>query len=121
MGLSLSCASTSASMTPTSAGSDRRSGLTELPGQGPLMYAELARHDRERRALLVPRGRQGNGLVGHLADHPPSSDTGLVEVMDHRRPMNSVPTGGCFDRRAVSIELDECIDLARRQPSLHRV
>ena len=56
-------------MAPASPGSDRRSRLAELSRQGPLMDPELAGHDRERRALLVPRGRKSNGFVGHLADH----------------------------------------------------
>ncbi len=101
-------------MAPASPGSDRRSRLAELSRQGPLMDPELAGHDRERRALLVPRGRKSNGFVGHLADHRPSRDPGLVEVVDDGRSMHSVSARERVDRRAVSIEPNQCIDVARR-------
>ena len=78
------------------------------------MHAELAGHDREGRALLVPRRRQDYRLVGHLADHAPSRDAGSVEVVDDGGPVDLVPTGERVDRRAVPIEADECIDLTRR-------
>ena len=85
------------------------------------MYAELARYDRERRALLVPCGCEDNRFVGHLADHPPTRNSQLVEVVDDRGPVDLVPSRERVDRRAVSIEADQCVDLGRRQPSLHRV
>ena len=78
------------------------------------MYSEFSRHERERRALLVPCGCQGNRLVGHLADYPPTSDTGLVELVDHCCSVHLVSAGGRVDRRAVLIEADECIDVVRR-------
>ena len=63
------------------------------------MHSELARHDRERHALLVPCRGEGNRFVGHLADDPPSSDPGPVEVVDDRGPMDLVADG-----RVASIE-----------------
>jgi hypothetical protein len=86
-----------------------------------LVYSEPAGHDREGRALFVPCRREGNRRVVHLADHPPSSDAGTVEVEDDRRSMNSVLAGERVDRRAVSIEPDQRLDLGRRQSLLHRV
>jgi hypothetical protein len=85
------------------------------------VHPELVCHDRERRALLVPFCREGNRLVGHLADHAPSRDAGAVEVVDDGGAVYLVAACECVDRRAVLIEADECIDLARRQASLHRV
>ena len=79
------------------------------------MHSELSGHEGERRALLVPRRGEGNRLVGHLADHRPSSDTSLVELVDDRRPVDLVPARKCIDRRAVSIEADQCIDLGSQQ------
>ena len=78
------------------------------------MHFELAGHDRERRALFVPRRGKGNGLVVHLADHSPSRDAGPVEVVDDGGPMNLVPTGETVDRRTLSVELDQRACGARR-------
>ncbi len=85
------------------------------------MYSELPRHDSERHAFLVPRCGQGHGLVGHFADHAPSSDAGSVEMLDDSGPVDAVPTGESVDRGTVSVEADQCIDLARWQSSLDRV
>ena len=85
------------------------------------MNPELAGHDRERRTFLVPCRSEDHGLVGQLADHAPSRDARLVEVVDDGGPVDLVPTCKRVDRRAVSIEADQCIDLAGRQSSLDRV
>ena len=85
------------------------------------MHSELAGHDRERCALLVAGRGEGDRFVGHLANDAPSGDAGLVEVVDDRCSMYSVQAGERVDRRAVSIEADQSIDLGRRQSSLDRV
>ena len=85
------------------------------------MHPELARHDRERRAFLVPCRREGDRFVGHLANYPPTSDARVVEMVDHRRSVNLISAGEHVDRIAISIETDECIDVGRRQSSLDRV
>ena len=85
------------------------------------MNHELARDDCERRALLVARSGQGNRCIGHLADHAPSWDVDLVEVVDDGGPVDAVPTRESVDRHAISVELDQPFDLRPRQPSLHRV
>ncbi len=54
------------------------------------MHPELVCHDRERRALVVAGGCHGDRLVGHLADHPLTGDTGPVEVVDHRRSVQLI-------------------------------
>lgn len=109
------------SMVPASAGSDRGSGPAKFPCQGALMHRELARHDRERRALLIAFGGQGDAVVAHLSDVTSTSDPCLVEVVDHRRSMDLISTGERVNRRTASIEDDQCIDLGRGQSSLHRV
>jgi len=83
---------------PTSTGSDRDSCPAEFSRQGPLVHSELARRGRERRALLVAFGGEGDRGVGHLADDAPSRDAGLVEVVDDGRPVDVVPTGERVDR-----------------------
>ncbi len=85
------------------------------------MHSELAGHDRERRALLVPCCGEGNRLIGHLEDHPPSSDTGLVEVVDHRRWVHSVSAGEHVDRATLSVPVDQLVDLRSGEPGLDRV
>ena len=85
------------------------------------MHAELARHECERRALSVPCRGEGDRLVGHLADHAPTSDAGLVEVVDHRRSVQLISAGEPVNRRAFSVEADQCIDVGRLQSSLDRV
>ena len=85
------------------------------------MHPELAGHDRERRSLLVPCGREGNRFVGHLADDAPSGDAGTVEVVDDGGLVNFVETGESVDRRASSVVVDQLCDLCSGRPSLHRV
>ena len=85
------------------------------------MYSELVRHDSQRRTLLVACRGVGDRLVGHLVDHAPSGDAGLVEVVDDGGPVDLVPTGESIDRSALAIQLGQPVDLAFGQPSLHRV
>ena len=85
------------------------------------MYTELSCHDSERHAFLVPRCGQGDGLVGHFADHAPSSDAGLVEMVDHRGPVHLVPAGEFVDGSTLAVPMDQLFDLGSRQPPLHRV
>ena len=60
-------------------------------------------------------------LLATTASDAPPVDAGLVEVTDDRCSMYSVQAGERVDRRAVSIEADQSIDLGRRQSSLDRV
>ena len=85
------------------------------------MDAELVGHDHERSALRVACRGQGNRLVGQLPDHPPTGDTGPVEVVDHRRSVQLISAGESVNRRAFLVEADQCIDVGRRQSSLDRV
>ena len=85
------------------------------------MYAELAGHDRERRALLIPCGRHGNRFVVHLADHAPSGDAGLVEVADDGGPVNFVEMGESVDRRTSSVVVDQLVIFGSGESTLHRV
>jgi len=85
------------------------------------VHPELAGHGRERRSVLVPGRGRGNRLVGHLADHPPSNDAGLVEVVDDGGPVDFVATGESVDRTTFVVEVDQLFDLCSAQPSLHRV
>ena len=85
------------------------------------MHSELACHDRERRALRVACGGQGDRFVGHLAGHAPSGNTGSVEVVDDRGPVDFVATGEPVDRGTLSVELAQLFDLGLGQPALHRV
>ena len=86
-----------------------------------MVYSELVGHDRDRRALLVSCRCEGDRFVGHLAGHAPSCDAGAVEVVDDGGAVYLMAARECVDRRAVLIEADQCIDLVRRQSSLHRV
>ena len=85
------------------------------------MYTELSCHDSERHAFLVPRCGQGHGLVGHFADHAPSSDAGSVEMLDDSGPVDAVPTGEIVDRCTLAVPVDQLVDRGSRQPALHRV
>lgn len=71
------------------------------------MHAELAGHDREGRALLVPCRGQGDRLVGHLAYDAPTGDTGLVEVVDDGGPVDFIETGESLSAHGV---LDVALD-----------
>lgn len=109
------------STAPAPAGSNRCSRSAELSRQGPLVHPELARHERERRALVVPCRGPGDGLIGHLADHAPSSNAGPVEVVEDGGPVDVVPTGECADRGTLSVQRDELFDLRCPEPALDRV
>ena len=109
------------STAPAASLSNRCSRSAEFSREGPLVHSELARHDCERRAPLVPHCGLGNRLVGHLADHAPSRDAGLVEVVDDGGPVDLVAAGKSVDRDTLSIQADELFDLGSRQPALHRV
>jgi hypothetical protein len=85
------------------------------------MHPELAGHDCERCALLVPCRGQGNRLVRHLADHASSGDVCTVEVVDDGGPVDLVETGESVDRHTSSVVVDQLCDLCSGQPSLHRV
>ena len=109
------------SLDPTPTGSNGRSRPAKFPRQSPLMYSERVGHDRERCSLPVLCGRHGNRLVGHLADHAPPRDAGLVEVVDDRGPVDAVPTGESIDRGTLAVPVDQLFDLALGEPALHRV
>ncbi len=85
------------------------------------MHAELARDHRERGALLVPRGSAGDRLVVHLADHAPSGNAGLVELVDDGGPVHLVPTSERVNRCALAVPVDQLFDFNSGEPSLHRV
>ena len=85
------------------------------------MHAELAGHDCERRAPLMPCSRQGNRFVGQFSDHAPSPDTGMVEVVDDRRSVQLISAGERVDRRTLSAMVDQLFDFNSGEPSLHRV
>lgn len=91
------------------------------PSPVPLVHAELARNQSERRALLVPCRGQGYRLISHFADHAPSVNAGPVKVVDDGGPVDFVPTSECVDRGTLWVQVDQLFDLCCRQPSLNRV
>lgn len=102
-------------------GFDRHFGSTELARQGPFVHPELAGHERERCALVVPCRGPRHGLVCHLADHAPPSNAGAVKVVDDGGPVDVVLKGEPVDRGTLSVSLDQLFDLPCREPTLHRV
>ena len=54
--------------------------------------------------MLVTRGSAGDRFVVHRADHAPSGNAGLVEVVDDGGPVDLVPTGERVDRGALAVE-----------------
>jgi len=94
-------------MVPPTPGSNERTRSAELPGQSPLVHAELACHDRERRALFIPCGGEGNRNVGHRADDASSGDAHLVEVVDDGGPVDAVSTRESVDRGTLAVVVDQ--------------
>ena len=85
------------------------------------MHPEGARHNGERRALLVLCCGQSDGLVVHLERRRPSRDVGLVQVVHDGGPVDLVPAGERVDRGAVLVLADQLLDLRPGEPVLHRV
>ena len=85
------------------------------------MHPELARYEREGRALFVPCRGQGNRRIGHLADDAPSCDSGPVEVVDDGGSVDFVTPGESVDGGTPSVQVDQLCDLRAGQPSLDRV
>jgi hypothetical protein len=106
---------------PTTSAPDGCSCSAKLSGQGSLVHPELARYDRERRALLVSCGCERGRFVGHLPDDAAAPDARLVEVVDDAGPVDFVETGKPVNRRAFLVEVDQLVDLGLGKPSLHRV
>ena len=85
------------------------------------MHSELAGHERERCALVVPSRSPGNRTISHLADGTPPYDARSIQVGDDRGPIQLVLTSTGINRLTVAVETAQIADLGSRLLPLDRV
>ena len=85
------------------------------------MDAELGSHSSERQTLGLAFGGSGDHGVGHFPHDAASRHTSPIELSDDRGPVNAVALCERIDRGPLLVAVRKFIDVALRQPPLHRV
>ena len=106
---------------PTSSGSNQHVGSAEFSRQGSGVYAERARHNCERGSGLVLCCGQGDGPLGQFANHASPGDAAMCEVVHDSGSVDLVAMRERVDRVAVSVLLDQPLDLRLGQSVKYRV